>query len=499
MSKIESRYDVVVIGAGIGGITAGAMLAKEGKKVLIVEAEMQAGGCARAWRRGPYTFDVADHLIMGCGADGPFGPGLIDSVLRHLGVRDRCEFIRMDAPMYVGQFPDFQLAAPGGREQFAEAHLRHFPDPAHGLRRLLELSSEITREVMSMPLKPGLFDLVRMPRRFPALFRYRNATMKDVIDAELPDARLRAVYETLWSWIGPPPAAASFLMWAMMMGFYIEDGAYYPRGGYQRFADAFVAGLEAAGGQLMLGTRVRRVLVANGHVRGVVLDNGDTITAPVVLSNIDALETFKTLLGPEIVPRRSLDHLRRLRVGLPVLALYTATDLDVRALGAEHDTTLFTGWDHDQCYASVARGELALLSILIPTLKDPSLAPAGQHLVILKSIAPPRQTDERVRADQMLELAERVLPGLRQHLVFVDDSAGPSKLHHLGPYAGWAMTADQAGLHRLPQKTPVHGLWLVGQWTRPGHGILPVVTSGIAAARLVLHASTSAPALPLAA
>jgi all-trans-retinol 13,14-reductase len=120
-----SSYEVVVIGGGIGGLTAGALLARAGKKVLVVEAEAEPGGYTRALRDGSYTFDRADHLIWGCEEDGPFGPGLIDAVLRYLGVRDRCEFIRMDDPIYEARFPDFTLSVPHGREAYLQAHLRH--------------------------------------------------------------------------------------------------------------------------------------------------------------------------------------------------------------------------------------------------------------------------------------------------------------------------------------------------------------------------------------
>ncbi len=501
----ESSYDVVVIGAGIGGLTAGALLARSGKKVLVVEAETEPGGCARARRRGSYTFDTADHLIMGCAPQSPFGPGLIDSVLQHLGVNDRCEFIRMDDPIYETRFPGLTLAVPRGREAYLDAHLRHFPDEAAGLRRLVELSSEICRELIAFPAKPGLLDLLLTPRRFPALFRYRNATMRDVIDRELRDPRMKAVYETLWSWIGPPPSRASFLAWAAMMAMYVEDGAYYCRGSFQRLADAFTAGLRAAGGEVLLGTRVTRILATGRRVQGVALENDRQILAPVVLSNVDARETFERLLGPDHLPARFLRRLRRLEVGHSIFALYAATDLDVRALGAQHDTSLFTDWDHEQGYAKALAGEVSFLSILIPTLKDPSLAPSGKHLVILKTVAPSRggeaSHDDGALANRMLERAEQVLPGLRQHLTFVDEGAADARsgrrLHLLESYAGWAASARQFGPHRLPQETPVAGLLLVGQWTQPGHGIWTVVASGIGAARHVLGASTSAPVLPL--
>jgi prolycopene isomerase len=502
----DSAYDAVVVGAGIGGLTAGALLARSGKKVLVVEAEAQPGGYARALRRGPYTFDRADHLIMGCAADGPFGQGVVDAVLRHLGVGDRCPFVRMESPFYVARYPGLTVSVPGGREGFLEAHLRHFPGEAAGLRRLVETSAEIYREVLRFPTTPRLRDLLLLPRRLPTAFRYRNATLKDVMDRELADPRLKALYATLWTWIGLPPGKASFLTWAVMMAAFVDDGAFYSPGSFQRLADALASGLTRAGGELLLGTRATRILAEGRRVRGVALEGGQEVRAPVVVSNIDARETFERLLGPDEVPPRYLRRLRRMEPSPFALALYAATDLDPRALGAEHDTTLCTGWDHDRAYAGALAGEVTDLSILVPTLKDPALAPPGQHLVILKAAAPAHAGQEGAGhdelADRMLALAEVVLPGLREHLTFVEESSpvtGPrSRLDRMGPIYGWAVSPGQSGVRRLPQKTPLRGLLLAGHWTQPGHGISFVVASGVAAARLALGRSTSAPVLPLA-
>jgi prolycopene isomerase len=233
------------------------------------------------------------------------------------------------------------------------------------------------------------------------------------------------------------------------------------------------------------------------------LDGRQRIEAPVVISNIDARETFEKLLRPDQTPTRYLRRLRRMELSHSILALYVSTDLNVRALGAQHDTTLHTDWDVEGAYARALGGDLPGLSILIPTLKDPSLAPPGEHLVILKAIAPRQaveaQPNRGALAERMLELAEQVLPGLRQHLTFEDEgpAGAGSRVHLLGPYSGWAVTPQQSGVRRLPQETPVAGLLLVGQWTRPGLGISTVVQSGIGAARSALGGPTSAPALPL--
>jgi phytoene dehydrogenase-like protein len=500
----ESTYDTVVIGGGVGGLTVGALLAHAGKKVLVVEARAQPGGYASALRVGQYTFDRADHLIMGCEDTAAFGQGTVDAVLRHLGVRDRCTFVRMDDPVYVGRFPDLTVSVPHGLEAFVEAHVRHFPGEAAGLRRLAELSADILRELSAVPIKLRLRDLLRLRSRFPNIFRYRNTAMSDVFDRELSDPRLRQVCGTLSTWIGPPPHQASFLLWAGMTAAYVEEGAYYCLGSFQMLADAIATGLVIAGGELLLGHRVERILTNAGRVNGIVLDDGRRIEAPLVISNIDARQTFEKLMDPDDVPSRFIRRLRRMSLSPSAVAMYVATDLDVRQLGAAHDTTLYTGWNHERSAGDAPEWEVRGFSILIPTLKDPSLAPRGEHIVILKAFSPPEQEllpgASDGLADRMLELAEEVLPDLRRHLTFVyegPEGRSPMRLHTIAPVYGWAATPQQTGARRLPQEGPIGGLLLSGHWTQPGHGVSVVVRSGVGAARIALGASTSMPAVPV--
>ena len=245
-------------------MTAGALLAHAGKTVLVVEADERPGGYARCFERNGYTFDRADHLLSSCAPDGPFGQGVVDAVLRELGVRDRCEFVRVDDPFYVTRYPDFELAVPCGREAFVDAHLRPFPPEARGLRRVTDLSGELYREWVNFPVHPRMSDLALMPLRSRTMLRYSNAAVQQVLDRELTHSRLKSVYATLvWTWGGAPPSQASFVTWAAMMGTYIDDGAYYCRGSFQRLADALVVGLERAGGELLTGGRVVRILTGD--------------------------------------------------------------------------------------------------------------------------------------------------------------------------------------------------------------------------------------------
>jgi prolycopene isomerase len=487
----RSEYDVIVVGGGLGGLTSGALLARAGKSVLVVDEQPRPGGHAHAVVEDGCTFDSAVHLITRV--------GMVQAVLAHLGVGDRCRFLRVDNPFYTVRFPEFTLQVPSGREAYLEAHLQHFPDEARGLRRLTELSSQIARELGRFPEEPGISDLLLSPRRFPALFHYRNATMREVIDRELHDPRLKSAYATLWAWVGSPPSRASFLVWAAMMGHYIDDGAYYCRGGFQALADAVADALRLAGGEITLGRRVLRIDTARRRVHGVTLDNGQRIAAPVVISNADPLATFERLLGEAQAPAHLLRNLRHLEPSISVDAAYMTTDLDVRSFGLAHENLLFSLWDHEQGYAEGLVGGVPGMSVTIPTLTDPSVAPPGRHIIIAMTIAhasAPAAARATEAAERVCSLAERLIPGLRSHLTSVAGvtatDSGALKLQHIGRIYGPALTPKQVGTRRLGHRTPFHGLYLVGQATQPGHGIPWVIESGFQVARHVLGPGSAA-------
>ena len=219
-------------------------------------------------------------------------------------------------------------------------YLRDFPQEAAGLGKLAEASARIYREWLALPMKPGLLDMVTLPWRLPTLFRYRNATMAEVINRELRDPRLKSLYAGVSMWMALPPGRASFAMWSWMMAAYIEQGAYYCRASFQALADAIAEGLLHAAGKLLLGHRATRIVTSGRRVRAVELESGQQISARQVISNIDARETFGTLLNRTTLPNSYLRRLHRGRPSVDGVSLYLATDLDVRALGASFETQI---------------------------------------------------------------------------------------------------------------------------------------------------------------
>lgn len=495
----HDTYDAIVVGCGIGGSTAAAMLARAGRRVLVVERQTGPGGYAHVFERGPYIFDPAIH-VTGQGGEGQ----IFDSLLRHLGVRDEVAFLPVES-YYAAAFPGLRLHLPIGFDRFIEAHAAEFPAEAENIRRFFRLCEQVHGEAHFLPPQLSFKRLDAVVAKFPVLFRYIKADLSAVLAEHIGDPRARAACVASWPYVGLPPSRLSFLTFTQML-FSQMEGTYYSRGSFQRLANALVTALERHGGELVLNTPVERIVIEDGRAAGVVLAGGREVRAPAVISNTDAKRTFEQLVGEEHLPAPYLRRLRRMKPSLSAFVLYAATDVDLRREDAAHETFIYRHWDHDETSADIERGLPGGVWLNVPTLLDPSLAPPGEHVLILTSLARydigQPWSDVRARnTDLLLAELAGLYPALRDR-VRVIETATPLTLERYtlnqgGAIYGWEYLPDQTGSKRLAHRTPVPGLYLAGHWSQPGAASLRVLVSGIHTAQIVL-AETGHPDLAAA-
>jgi phytoene desaturase len=490
---VASDYDVVVVGSGLGGLSAAALLARSGRRVLVVERNENVGGFAHAFRRGPYTFDPAIH------ATGELE--FVTNMLAYLGVEDEVEFLPVDA-LFGVIFPDFRLTLPFGVDQVIGEISAHFPAEASGINEFFTLREQIFHEASQLPHAVGVKDLDAAVTRFPTFFKYRALTLEQAAEIHLKDPRLKSLVASVWPYVGSPPSRCGFLFYTQLLGSLIS-GTGYARGSFQSLVNALVTAIRNEGGTVEVGREVTDIRVENGSVSGIGIQ-GDQVSAPVVVSNADATTTLSTLVGDDSLPRAYLRKLGRLQPGLSAFSVYAATTLDLHALGATHETFVFRHWDHDETYRDILQGAPGGMWMSIPSLVDSSLAPEGEHTVILTSLARHDAHDWAAESDRFTELIvselDGIFPGFRESSTVVVTASPPTFERAAavrdGAIYGWEMTPQQTASGRLTHETPIAGLYLSGAWTQQGHSCLRTLVSGEQVARRVLASTEGEDSIP---
>jgi phytoene dehydrogenase-like protein len=531
------EVDVAIVGAGLGGLMAGATLAREGYRVACFDPHYVAGGCATQFSRGPrsarYHFDVGLHYIGDCGEGGTI-PRLLDSV------DARVEYAALDRDGFdTLLFPDFELRMPADLELYRDRLAALFPRERRAIDRYVALVRAVMKatRLLDRERRPSLATMASLALDALKLRRATRGTIGEVLDAcGLNDPRARAAVLGQSGDYGLPPSQASAAIHLGLTGHYFR-GAYYPKGGGQVIADRIAASFERAGGRLQLRSGVERILVdASGAAYGVRLEPrggepGQEVRARVVLSNADLKMTLERLVGVEHLPASWVERARGFKMGGALFMTFLGVKADLRALGMRAcNYWQFDDYDVEAAYRDQPvdeRFRARACYVTSATLKDPEHAhvhaPEGVANVEVMTLVPGRPDrwgvsagsaerwdyhgEDRYRAvkdaieAQMIERLDRIAPGAARAIVF-RESASP--LSHVrftratdGTGYGLAATPDQFMKNRPGYRGPLPRLYLCGASTRAGHGIVGALMSGRHAARRIA-ADLGAPLRPLA-
>jgi len=496
MAMVKS-YDAIVIGSGMGGLTAATLLARKGFNTLLFEKEKQVGGYVVSFKRGDFTFDATGAFAGGCQEGGEFY-----KLLKEIGVQEEIEFI----PIHHirNMYPGFEVHLhQGGFHSYLESLLDLFPEEERGLKAYLSLVKKIGEEVKSyseMTWAKKIF----FPFYFWSLIRFQRTSHGAILNRFFKGEEIKHALHSLPS--TEPPSRLSFLFVAAVISKVLMEGVFYPKGGMGKMTEAMANAFLRAGGELHLQTEVDQILIKNGRVEGVVTKDGRIFQSPLIISNINPnllVKMFPPQRQP-ILSRRTKD----LQYSLSCFILYIATDLDLRGMGFPYFTYLRFLHDLEEEHRMLRRGEVPknpTLIVSIPTLLDPLLAPPGQHLLkVLVTVphgyrerwggaSPERYHQIKEEFSQhILQLLElKLIPHLREHLLFYE-AATPLTLERYtgnerGAMYGLASVPQQMGPSRPPNRTPIPGLFQVGHYTRPSHGIVGASLSGLFCARSILQ------------
>ena len=494
-------YDVVVIGAGLGGLSAAAFLTKDGKRVLLLERQNVPGGYATSFLRGRFEFEISLHELSGMGSVTDRGP--IYRLFNALGIDKKVEFIPIPE-FYRSVFPEVDITIPIGREAFEKALCERFPADAEGITRFTETFLDFADEALRAN-RVGMKTVTENPDEYPTLLAHFGKSLADVMNPMVHDEKARAVLGQTWGYYCQPPRKMSFLIYALGNASYIKFGPYHIRGKSQALSQAFVEVIEERGGEVWLNNGASRILVEDGAVTGVVADDGTEIRSRHVVCNANPVTACLDLIGRENVPSWFLKRLGAGTGGASTFNVYLGLDCPAADLGlVTHETFVNTSYDLDAHSDLMNAGidvEPAEAAVTNYNAVDPEFSPPGTSVVVLTLIAyaepwlkisPGEYVEKKNQvAESVIKMAERVAPGLRDHIEVVEVATPLTNMRYTGNLGGSIIGFDETyqgtGMARMPNRGPLDGLYFAGSYVFIGGGYEPSIVSGFMASRDLLE------------
>ena len=492
------KYDVVVIGAGNGGLTAAAKLSQAGLNVLLLERHNIPGGAATSFCRGRFEFEVALHQLSGLGT--PAKPGLLRLELDKLGVMDDLEFVEISDLYHVATADGFRITLKTDRAETIALLKEGFPHQKDAIGRYFDLMAAFANDMI------GAFifrDPAPSREKYPTLYQYALRNSKEILDQYFSDPLLKAVLSVYWGYIGVPPTRLAFAYLCMVLFQYMEFKPFHVKGGSQALSNAILNKFVANGGTVRFNCGADKIVVRDGRINGVVTADGDEIAAENVVSNVSPIAVYSHLIDREHVPQEALMDMKSRNLSTSAFTLFIGFDCNPDQLGIQGSTNfLLRSTDiSDGLLDRMNRLDITddFVGLSCYDVADPDFSPPGTcqaNVVTLKYgepwlRIPPRQYhDVKFRcAEAMLQRVYEIYPEAKNHIEEIEVGTPLTHMrylgHPLGAIYGYEMLTKDSLFFQPGRHSPIQGLLFAGGWAGD-NGFEPTLRSGIAAAKSII-------------
>ncbi len=476
--------DVIIIGAGVAGLTCGCLLAQKGLKVLIVEKNQKVGGCCSSFEKEGFSFDLSVQSLGEC-QEG----GRIWNLLKKLDLLNDIRFISLQ-PAREYHFPDQRLVQSSQLETHIENLSRLFSDERKGIAQVYEVLRKIFDEFSQIPSSLNWFDPSSFSSQYPLLSKYKDKTYGELLGEFISNPFLKTILSIRCSYGLLPPEEISVVGMAGIEMSYFNHGVSCVEGKVEELPLKMGEAFEKMKGKIFLGQEVEKILTEKKRAIGIKLKGGQEVTGNVIISNIDAHATFSALLGEDQIPSGFRSKLKGMRPSLSYFILYLGIDGGLEELSVSNNE-VFLDDQLSKEYGALYENRIpdrAPFYLLAPSNVNPSHAPEGKSTLCLSMKAPyhfSRDWDQKVinqLSQHLIFRASALVPDLNKRIL-TKAEATPKTIEKWtgnlqGAAYGWAQIPGQSGIHRLQRTTPIPNLFLTGHWTSPGGGIAAVVASG---------------------
>lgn len=500
--------DVVIIGAGMAGLTAAALLVRAGLRVTVVESDAGIGGYLAGFTRKGFTFDSSVHWLNQC-APGGFVHKILSMVDTSVPVCKSMEHIRR----YKGESFDYLLT--NQPDEFRDALIQDFSKDRDGIRRMFEDAREmgkslrafnsLLRSPRTMSLGHKISRQMAMARWSLPLVKHVRASAEDGLRRYVKGAGLRKVFctdERFMSIITP-------LAWS-----YDNDYQVPPEGGCQTIVDWLRDYIVAGGSHVVTGSAVRSIIVESGVAGGVELVDGSAIRSNHVISTCDVHSLYGSMLPQDRHGKRMMRLLENADIYESGLTVFLGLDCDPRSLGLGEELIFMTR-DGLACEDHhTGNPKSCAVTVVAPSVRTAGLAPEGKGTITLLSAVDinygdrwktgegmSRGEEYRTFKDEYANIlidrvAESLVPSIREHIEVRNVATPVTYWRYTGNTGGSLMGTKPTGKNIRSgvsrHKTHIRNLYVAGHWSEYGGGVPIAARSALTSSMLVLRNASRA-------
>ncbi|MEP7143590.1 MAG: NAD(P)/FAD-dependent oxidoreductase [Ferruginibacter sp.] len=521
MEKLElkSYYDIAVVGAGVGGLTAAALLSKAGFSVCVLEKEPHVGGYLAGFRRKDFIFDTAIHWLNQCNPDG-----LVSRLFDVLGSDHPNAIQQKRIRRYKGE--DFDYLLTNNPDEWRDQLISEFPNDQKGIVRFFRAAKKLGKSfknysrVFRSEETMSFFERIRNKKRLlefvipfiPFITYSGEKGLKKGLNKYFKDEAIHRIFASeveLLSCLIP-------IGWA-----YYGDFQSPPKGGGQVIPGWLQHVVRYYNNPIHCRCRVTQILLKDNTVTGVAFKhrgNDYTFNCKYVVAANDVETLYEKMLPENAIPARLKNKLKKAEMYSSSVTISIALDCPAEALGFNEELVHIAcenGTFEDHSGGDPLKSEI---SILAPSLRDKSMAPEGHGTLTLFMPAYMDFSDNwftkkdkegnYTRGDEYKKLKneiadliigrveEKCAPGLRSHILFYEVATPVTHHRYTGNKNGTMMGA-KPGRENMQNKiahyqTPVKNLLLGGHWAELGGGVPIAVKAGSNASLLILKKENKA-------
>ena len=494
------EYDVIVIGAGLSGLTAASLLAKRSLKVCVVEAQYKPGGSCGIFKRKDVVFEQGAAMIYGFNDRGFSPHRFVFNALE-----EPIDIIKHDE-LYAINFGEHRIVFYEDIDMFIEELVKVFPNEKENFKRFYtDLSNQYIKIIAENPAfispdamkkEKGLKSLLKHPIEYIRFLGYMNKNTKSILKKYFKDKNVFDFFDKLTSTycytnVEETPAILSSIM-------FVDNhfgGSYYPAGSTLNLIGKLEKVIEENNGHMIYNTEVEEIIVEDNRAIKVKLDNETNISAKYIVNSGTVWNLYNKLLK-ENVSEDIKNLVNSLEPSYPSVVLFALVKEEAIPKGTLPIEMLIgdkTKLDEDE------------ITVYILSIDDKTLCKKGYHTIMAigptfkewpKGFKNNYNTEKyremkEVEKNRVLDVLEKRFPGFKENLCYVEIST-PTTLNRYvlkekGSVAGPKQKLGQHMMKRLKSKSEVDSLFNCGESTVMGTGTPAVTISGISAANLILR------------